>query len=229
MAFTKNTDDMNIIRKLDDEPNDVGGLTASQLKTEFDKAGVMLQDFINDHIDELGAASAAGNIGFTSSTAIQANNVQSAIETVQQQVAEATTGEIPDGGLLNAKLGDGAAAGWEDVTDDVNLALDTEPDGTYIKSASISNSAFRFSRTLGILAYRFSLTVNITRAETIDINLANYLSDNFCRYANVGGHAVRPADVSLYTLSGATTFRADFNGAFTGSITVYGWYFCDGE
>ena len=30
--------DMDIIQKLDDEPNDVGGLTAQELKEEFDKA-----------------------------------------------------------------------------------------------------------------------------------------------------------------------------------------------
>ena len=30
-------DDLDIIQKLDDEPNDVGGLTAAQLKAKFDE------------------------------------------------------------------------------------------------------------------------------------------------------------------------------------------------
>lgn len=40
--------DMDIIQKLDDEPNDVGGLTAQELKEEFDKAGNIVKDYIND-------------------------------------------------------------------------------------------------------------------------------------------------------------------------------------
>lgn len=42
--FTK---DMNIIAKLDDEPNDVGGLTAAQLKGKFDEGGVAVKEYIN--------------------------------------------------------------------------------------------------------------------------------------------------------------------------------------
>lgn len=39
--------DMNIISKLDDEPNSVGGLTAAELKEKFDESGVVIQDYIN--------------------------------------------------------------------------------------------------------------------------------------------------------------------------------------
>lgn len=42
--FTK---DMNIIAKLDDEPNTVGGLTAAQLKGKFDEGGVAIKEYIN--------------------------------------------------------------------------------------------------------------------------------------------------------------------------------------
>jgi len=41
-------DDVSNIQKLDDEPNDVGGLTAAQLKKEFDKAGETIADYINE-------------------------------------------------------------------------------------------------------------------------------------------------------------------------------------
>lgn len=40
-------DDMDIIQKLDDEPNDVGGLTAAELKAEFDKAGNIIKEYLN--------------------------------------------------------------------------------------------------------------------------------------------------------------------------------------
>ena len=48
MAIKKLTDDLNIIQKLDDEPNDVGGLTAQELKITFDKAGNTIQKYINE-------------------------------------------------------------------------------------------------------------------------------------------------------------------------------------
>ena len=40
-------DDLVIIQKLDDEPNDVGGLTAAELKAEFDKGNLTAQAYIN--------------------------------------------------------------------------------------------------------------------------------------------------------------------------------------
>ena len=40
--------DLNIIQKLDDEPNDVGGMTAAQLKAEFDKAGNIIKTYLNE-------------------------------------------------------------------------------------------------------------------------------------------------------------------------------------
>ena len=42
------TDDLDIIQKLDDEPNDVGGLTAAELKAKFDESGNTIKEYIND-------------------------------------------------------------------------------------------------------------------------------------------------------------------------------------
>lgn len=47
MNVTKFTQDMNIIAKLDNEPNDMGGLTAAQLKAKFDEGGLRVQEYIN--------------------------------------------------------------------------------------------------------------------------------------------------------------------------------------
>jgi len=40
--------DLNVIQKLDDEPNDVGGLTAAELKAKFDEAGNVIKKYINE-------------------------------------------------------------------------------------------------------------------------------------------------------------------------------------
>lgn len=48
MALSKFEKDMGIISALDDEPNDVGGLTAAELKAKFDEGGQALKEFINE-------------------------------------------------------------------------------------------------------------------------------------------------------------------------------------
>ena len=48
MALSKFTKDMAIIAALDDEPNDVGGLSAQQLKEKFDEGGNALKEYLNN-------------------------------------------------------------------------------------------------------------------------------------------------------------------------------------
>lgn len=48
MALTKFEKDMVIIQKLDDEPNDVGGLTAAELKAKFDEGGEAIKSYLNE-------------------------------------------------------------------------------------------------------------------------------------------------------------------------------------
>lgn len=50
MAIEKLTKDMNIIASLDDEPNDVGGLTAAELKAKFDEGGNAVKDYLNEKL-----------------------------------------------------------------------------------------------------------------------------------------------------------------------------------
>lgn len=48
MALTPFSKDMEIIAKLDDEPNDVGGLSSEELKSKFDEGGKAVKDYLND-------------------------------------------------------------------------------------------------------------------------------------------------------------------------------------
>ena len=48
MAIQNFDKDMRIISALSDEPNDVGGMTATEMKEKFDEGGLALQDFINN-------------------------------------------------------------------------------------------------------------------------------------------------------------------------------------
>lgn len=57
MAITTFTENMDILAALDNEPNDVGGLTPEQAKAKFDEAGNTIKDFFNESlIPELDAA-----------------------------------------------------------------------------------------------------------------------------------------------------------------------------
>ena len=47
MSLEKLTKDLNIVQKLDDEPNDVGGLSAAELKKKFDEGALTIQEYIN--------------------------------------------------------------------------------------------------------------------------------------------------------------------------------------
>ncbi|MGI6498148.1 MAG: hypothetical protein ACOX0U_04920 [Oscillospiraceae bacterium] len=47
MAIASFAYDMHIISSLEDEPNDIGGLTAGELKAKFDEGGLALQAYVN--------------------------------------------------------------------------------------------------------------------------------------------------------------------------------------
>lgn len=106
MAFEKLTEDLNIIQKLDDEPNDVGGLSADELKAEFDRAGLTIQTFINSLVDALNAVTAAASVGFTAITGVDATDVQGAIARLQQNIVESQQGAVADGSITTQKLAD---------------------------------------------------------------------------------------------------------------------------
>ena len=50
MSISKFEKNMNIISALPNEPNDVGGLSADQLKRKFDEGGIAVQQYINEEL-----------------------------------------------------------------------------------------------------------------------------------------------------------------------------------
>lgn len=121
MALPTCNEDMNIISKLDDEPNDVGGLSAASLKAKFDLAGNLLKKALNDLVAALGENAAAKNIGFTPTTAVNKTNVQDAIENVQRQIAGVSQAGIADGAVTAQKIAD-CAVGTAAIADDAITA-----------------------------------------------------------------------------------------------------------
>lgn len=112
VLLTKLTDDLNIIALLDNEPNDVGGLSAEELKAKFDEGSLIIQKYINEVlIPELAGENGAANIGITTVPALTgAETVQAALEAIERQMAEMTQGAVADSSIITQKLADGAVA-----------------------------------------------------------------------------------------------------------------------
>lgn len=166
MAFETMNDDMNIIAKLPDEPNDEGGMTAGALKATFDKAGMLAKTAINKLIAALGASTAAGNIGFAPTAGVPKTNVQDAIENVQSQIAGVAMGEVPNGSVTAEKLAGGAvtaekvapgAIAFLDVSDQYQINPGLATDGT--TGAEVLSYEFRFLPALGVVAFSIRLSI----------------------------------------------------------------------
>lgn len=69
-------DDLNIIQKLDDAPNDVGGMTSAELKAAFDRAGLLIQAYINETLVPAIRAGAAIGQDYSAAEAERVANEQ---------------------------------------------------------------------------------------------------------------------------------------------------------
>lgn len=119
MALPAFETNLNIIQQLDDEPNDVGGLTAAELKAKFDEAGLTIQTWINE---TLLPAMIAANLAFAKTTDIPAETVQAAIENIQEQLKQATVGAVPNGSVNYIKLATDVTAILTKLREDMTQA-----------------------------------------------------------------------------------------------------------
>ena len=111
MAITRMTDDMAIIAKLSDRPNDTDGLTAAGLKAKFDEGGGTVKDYINNTLlPFLESTAAAANIGVDTVTGMSSDNLQGILEEIVQSMIDITQGSVSDGSITSAKLASGAVA-----------------------------------------------------------------------------------------------------------------------
>lgn len=110
MALPKFEKDIGYVSKLDDQPNDVGGLSADELKGVFDKAALELQDYINNTLvpqitsDIDSAAQGVGSGGAISGDKLADNSV-SAAKLVDGSVG---TAKLADNSVVADKIADGA-------------------------------------------------------------------------------------------------------------------------
>lgn len=193
MAFDSMTDDMNIISKLPDEPNDEGGMTASAFKATFDKAGTLAKTAINKLIAALGASTAAGNIGFSPTAGVNKTNIQAAIENVQSQIAGVALGSIPDGSITAQQIAASAvtaekvapgAIAFLDVSNQYQISIGLATAGA--TSSEVLSHEFRFLPALGVVAFNIRLKI-----ETQEKAALHFVAEGpYTPRYNVNGEAV---------------------------------------
>lgn len=121
MAFTIPDDELGTVSKLSNYPNRIERLKAATLKGRFDADAKTVMGALKRLIQELGLATAARNVGFEKTTAVNADNVQDAIENVQGQIAGVSQSGIADASITAAKIADGAV-GTAAIADDAVTA-----------------------------------------------------------------------------------------------------------
>lgn len=231
MAFSKINDDMNIIQALDDEPNDVGGLTANQLKAKFDQAGNTLKTRINSFIDAVMASSAASNIGFNRTTGVPEDTVQNAIVNVQAQLVDITQDGVADGSITAEKL-DEDAFDWTEKLD--------APTPSY-SSAEYKSNTLKFLYCPPLKKMRVEGYVKFTPANTEFpeaefglpspaptlgyIPLTASVIDSTLRIDLVAGAKIMTGNLLTVYFGGWKT--TDRGSDFT--VYVHGEYYCEGE
>lgn len=80
--------DLNIIQKLDDEPNDVGGLSAAELKAKFDEAGNTIKQYINEKLVPAVLEDDATEAARTAAENERANNEVQRVEAENTRASE---------------------------------------------------------------------------------------------------------------------------------------------
>ena len=104
--LTKLLADLYIISLLDDEPNDVGGMSSAELKAKFDEAANTIKTYINETlIPELAGVNGAGSVGINTVPGLTGvSTVQAALAKIEEQMAEMTQGAVADESITTAKL-----------------------------------------------------------------------------------------------------------------------------
>lgn len=224
MAIPRLTTDLDIIFKLDDEPNDVGGLSAPELKAKFDEAPNAIKTWINNVLLLfLEGTNGAANIGIDTLDGLDtATNVQAALQGILYAMQDITQGIVPDGSITAAKLAalavtvEKLAAGA--VTAE-KLASGAVTDGKIgdaaVGTANIKDSAVATAKIADGAVSSGKLADGAVTGAKLGTGAVN--SEKLGQYAvtsdKLSGGAVTAAKIAANAVS----------TAYSGTLTVVGW------
>ena len=190
MAISPFDKDVEIIQKLDDEPNDVQGLTPAELKKRFDQAAVWLKEYINSILIPAiagdGVSGGAANIGasvddFSGSTvqdvldafndALVARYTKSETNSyVSQETSDlvASVNVNLNTGVITVTKKDGTQNTFDTALEKVpaSMALVEEADGAYLVITNQDGSQTRTNVSNLIDTYTFNNSTEISFSVT---------------------------------------------------------------
>lgn len=147
-SFTNLTTDLDVIQKLDDLPNAVGGLSAADLKAKFDEAANAVKDYINTVLlaqlqAETSGQAGANRIGISGIVGLTGtDNVQDALAAIYAAAQAAQAGTILNKSITAEKLADDAV--------ETPLIKDGAVTKAKIADQSVDNSKCDFSAGLTV-------------------------------------------------------------------------------
>lgn len=207
MAFTIPDDELGTVSKLSNYPNRIERLKAATLKGRFDADAKTVMGALKRLIQELGLATAARNVGFEKTTAVNADNVQDAIENVQRQIAGVSQSGIADASITAAKIADGAV-GTAAIADDAVTA------GKLAMSA-VDTDAIKWG---AVDAYR------LKDAAVTEAKLAN----GSVTESKIGYYAVTGKKIASGAVTSEKIADRTINSAKMGDASVTERALCDG-
>lgn len=207
MAFTIPDDELGTVSKLSNYPNRIERLKAATLKGRFDADAKTVMGALKRLIQELGLATAARNVGFAKTTAVNADNVQDAIENVQSQIADVSQSGIADASITAAKIADGAV-GTAAIADDAVTA------GKLAMSA-VDTDAIKWG---AVDAYR------LKDAAVTEAKLAN----GSVTESKIGYYAVTGKKIASGAVTSEKIADRTINSAKMGDASVTERALCDG-
>lgn len=194
MAYERITDDLDVIVKLDDEPNDIGGLSPEELKAKFDEAGNAIKTYINETLlPAMEGENGAENIGIAGISQIStATNVQDALILICQLINDISQGAVPDGSIGALKLADAAVTA-------AKIALSAVNSGNIIDSAVITAKLADLCITTAKLAAKC-----VTSSKIADGAVgATQIADGAVVNAKLGASAVQSNNIYEKAVSNA--------------------------
>lgn len=248
MAFTIPDDVLGTISKLSNYPNRIERLKAATLKGRFDADAKTVMGALKRLIQELGLATAARNVGFEKTTAVNADNVQDAIENVQSQIAGVTQGGIADASITPQKIAPYSLTAGQVKVQSLTgkcLALrtlqdDDDGDLTFTAQSTVSRLSTHWRKVLpaaGMVFFEAKFN-GLSDADVANRRLLISCAED-ARPTQFGGYSARvvykTGGVMKYIVAPAFTILGDTRMLYVdlpddvttdkASVTVSGWYF----
>lgn len=248
MAFSIPDDVLGTISKLSNYPNRIERMKAAALKAQFDADAKTVMGALKRLIRELGLATAARNVGFEKTTAVNADNVQDAIENVQSQIAGVSQGGIADASITPQKIAPYSLTARQVKVQSLTgrcLALrtlqdDDETDLTFTAQSTVSMLSTHWRKVLpaaGMVFFEAKFN-GLSDADVSNRRLLISCAED-ARPTKLGGYSARvvykTGGVMKYVVAPAFTILGDTRMLCVdlpddvttdkASVTVSGWYF----